>query len=310
MSDEIEAVEFAAGGRNADAQQVAVGIVGQVAVVGARGAGLRGDDVLAEGVYGVVEREFDGAQRRGKKDTWPCSALAPVQGLEEELWGGVCEEDGQVLVVDLGQDGDVAVVALAEDGAELCADALADAELGAHVELVHDLCGGEAQQPGAGAGGLVAGVGGAEEGDDVRVDLADDEVVDVEQLGEARDGDVGLHAAVDPGGVGGAGDPRDVRAGVRVLCEQRDGAEDQRQRARGDDGGPDEDVRRRQVVEQARHRKRRRARHADVEDAARAAVALLEGDVAQRLAHDAGEVRDVEPDAWRLVGVLGGAHRA
>mmetsp|Transcript_38702 Transcript_38702/g.121294 ORF Transcript_38702/g.121294 Transcript_38702/m.121294 type:complete len:351 (+) Transcript_38702:475-1527(+) len=108
----------------------------------------------------------------------------------------------------------------------------------------------------------------------VRVHLRHDEVIHVEELRELRHGQVRLHGAV---GVGLAVAALRADDAVALLDVERRRLEDAGHAAARDGGGPDEHVRRREVVEQPRRVRAVLGGHGDVDDAPRAVEGLLEG---------------------------------
>lgn len=128
--------------------------------------------------------------------------------------------------------------------------------------------------------------GRANEGGDVRVDLRHDEEVGVEEFREPLGRQVLGDAAVVPAL---AGQVRVHDACRRVLLQQLHGGEEARVRAARGDGGPDEHVRRGDVVEDERlgllAALAGDGGDGDVEDAPRPVVRLGEGDVAAVGAH-------------------------
>ncbi len=202
-------------------------------------------------------------------------------GLEEleEIAGGQVGGQGQAGAGNRFVDEE------APDGGGEEAEGVELAEAVAHFE------GGEAEEGHHEAlSARVAGVVGvlevvAEEGRDVGAGLADDEVVDVEELGDAGERGVAV-----VGGVGGGlpaveGDVRGDEPGddgarfvfaeeaVRVVGLRAGGVG-------GEGGGPDEDVGRGDVVEEVGDAAAVGGRDGDVEDAFRAGVGFFEGEVA------------------------------
>jgi len=131
---------------------------------------------------------------------------------------------------------------------------------------------------------------GAEEGGDVGAGLADDEVVHVEEFGDAAEGGVALVGGVGcclPGlegeagvfGGGGGVEPGDYAAGF-VFAEEgvRGGGAGGGGCVGGDGGGPDEDVGRCEVVEEIGDAAAAGGGDGDVEDTFRARVGFFEGE--------------------------------
>jgi hypothetical protein len=110
------------------------------------------------------------------------------------------------------------------------------------------------------------------------IHLRDDELVDVEQLGEPLLWQVGLQPAIGPSPASSL----EVRLGLPVtpLAHQLDGFEHARDGARGERSRVHQEVRRRQIVAQQWWRLAVGARHGDVQHAAGAIEGLEKGDVA------------------------------
>mmetsp|Transcript_14853 Transcript_14853/g.24195 ORF Transcript_14853/g.24195 Transcript_14853/m.24195 type:complete len:409 (+) Transcript_14853:652-1878(+) len=122
------------------------------------------------------------------------------------------------------------------------------------------------------------------------IDLGDDEVVDVEQLGELLGGQVHLHAAVHEGEARGGLRPQ--RA-VRTLHQQRGRVEHPGHGGGAHGGAPDEHVRGGEVVQQPGRVRLVDGRDRDVDDAPGAVESLLEGVVPDVVPEHGAEVLGV-----------------
>eukprot|EP00291_Cryptomonas_curvata_P016895 CAMPEP_0172167184 /NCGR_PEP_ID=MMETSP1050-20130122/9427_1 /TAXON_ID=233186 /ORGANISM="Cryptomonas curvata, Strain CCAP979/52" /LENGTH=413 /DNA_ID=CAMNT_0012837939 /DNA_START=127 /DNA_END=1368 /DNA_ORIENTATION=- len=217
-------------------------------------------------------------------DAGPGLALAAQDELGQVLRGGVGDDARVAADGERGHDGDVADVLLVEDEREqLRRQAQRDGLLApVHHLGAHHVAHRRRQPPHhplprptrLAADGVA--LGALDEGDGVGVGLADDEVVDVEELLQPVHRQVRLQAAVGPLDV--AHVVRHLHP-PRVLREQLHRLVEPGQRARGGRGAPHEHVGRREVVEQPRLLVVVAGRHRDVDDAAGALVGLVEGHV-------------------------------
>mmetsp|Transcript_40047 Transcript_40047/g.93077 ORF Transcript_40047/g.93077 Transcript_40047/m.93077 type:complete len:655 (-) Transcript_40047:175-2139(-) len=248
--------------------------------------------------HALVQDNLELALGADEGNRGPGALLTDPHKLRQGRTRRVADDPGVARERQRGDDGDVADVLLVEEPPQKGGDNAQLDPLGAPVQdlRLDHVQGGRGQSlRDRGLGAVLGALGDValgllHKGYGVGVGLADDEVVDVEELLQARRGEVALQRAVGPRHVG---DVVGHVLALRVLAQQLHGLKEPGEGAAGRGGRPHEHVGGGEVVEYPRLLERVPGRDRDVDDPPRPLVRLVEGHVTNVVDQNLLELGDV-----------------